>query len=245
MPLAELRYFSDALQKHVAANIILPNPRFEPPYPVMFLLHGLSDDQSGWCRRTSIERYCDDLPWIVVMPDGGRGFYTDAEAGFAYETAVAVELPRIIERYLPTVLPWCVTGLSMGGYGAIKLALKYGDRFASAVSHSGAVHFSHEPPNLATGLNGEFDRIVSVERYGGREDLYVLAERLNGPVHLRLDCGTEDHLIEHNRHYHRHLEQLGIPHEYYEFPGEHNWAYWDLHVQEALKFHDDYVKSVR
>src|SRR5471030_3167488 len=143
MPFLEFRYFSNALQKHTTANILLPSVDIKGPHHVMFLLHGLSDDHSIWCRRTSIERYVDGLPLIVVMPDGGRGFYSDAVQGFAYETAIAKELPQIIENTFQTELPWCATGLSMGGYGAAKLALKYPERFRSGHSHSGAVLFGH------------------------------------------------------------------------------------------------------
>src|SRR5438046_759544 len=83
----ELHYWSGSIAKQMAANVILPqaeNPR--GPYPVYYLLHGLSDDHTIWERRTSVERYVEGLPLIVVMPDGGRGFYTDAlEGGPAYE----------------------------------------------------------------------------------------------------------------------------------------------------------------
>src|SRR5512138_3507544 len=115
MPFAELRYFSLALEKQTAANIILPDPSLDAPYHVMFLLHGLSDDHTTWCRRTSIERYVEGLPLVVVMPDGGRGFYTDAEQWFAYESALVEDLARLIRRFLPVQDRWCITGLSMGG----------------------------------------------------------------------------------------------------------------------------------
>src|SRR4051812_40906425 len=102
MPFCELRYFSDALRMQTAADVLLPDKRFAPPYHVMFLLHGLSDDHTIWMRRTSIERYVQDLPLIVVMPNGGRGFYCDAVEGFKYNTAIAYELPELIRNYFPT-----------------------------------------------------------------------------------------------------------------------------------------------
>ncbi len=73
---------------------------------------------------------------------------------------------------------------------------------------------------------------------GGSEDIFALAERAdrNSFPALRFDCGIDDFLIEDNRRFHQHLEKLGLPHEYQEFPGEHNWAYWDEHVQEAIAF---------
>ena len=246
MPFLELKYFSAALGFQTAANVILPNPDVAGPYHVMFLLHGLSDDHSIWCRRTSIERYVDGLPLIVVMPNGGRGFYSDAKQGSAYETAVAVELPKLIEAYFPTKLPWCATGLSMGGYGAAKLALKYPQRFRSGHSHSGALLFAHmsfdegkDRRPMPPELEAEWRRIVGDNPTGGPDDLCAVASSI-APVdrpHLSIDCGTEDFLLQDNRDFHRFLGEIGFEHSYQEFPGSHEWGYWDEHVQQAIAFH--------
>jgi putative tributyrin esterase len=239
VPLLTYRYFSQALQKHTQAEIILPDPALEGPLHVMFLLHGLSDDQTIWMRRTSIERYVEGLPLIVVMPDGGRGWYSDAVEGFAYETAIGKELPDIIAKTFQTKRPWAITGLSMGGYGALKLALRFPETFHSAASHSGALHMAHYPPNRDDAFNQEVYRVFGAEATGGPNDLHALVGKLRPskmPL-MRIDCGVDDFLIESNRDFHRHLNELEIEHEYEEFPGEHNWAYWDIHVQEALAFH--------
>src|SRR5579859_5151833 len=121
MSCAEIKYFSDALVKATSATVLLPECRQPGPYPVLYLLHGLSDDNTAWQRKTSIERYVQDLPLIVVMPDGGRSFYTDAVAGMAYETAIVRDLVGFIDRVFqtnPTREARCIAGLSMGGYGA-------------------------------------------------------------------------------------------------------------------------------
>ena len=246
MPSFELRYFSGALQVSTAANIILPSPDLKGPFHVMFLLHGLSDDHTIWSRRTSIERYVEGLPLIVVMPNGGRGFYCDAVQGFAYETALAEELPAIIEGYFPTKLPWCATGLSMGGYGAAKLALKYPERFKSGHSQSGALLFGRvtlEGPGsdeaFRRDVEPEFRRILGEIPLGGPNDLVAIAQKqeASGRAALRIDCGTEDFLLEDNRKFRNHLREIGFEHEYEEFSGSHEWGYWDEHVQEAIAFH--------
>lgn len=243
MAFCELHYRSEALVKHTAAGVILPEDgSLQPPFPVMYLLHGLSDDYTIWQRRTSIERYLDGLPLIVVMPDGGRGFYTDAAEGFAYERAIVDDLIPLVDRFFPTRAERsgrCIGGLSMGGYGAIRLALRRPDLFCSAVSHSGAVHFGHRPVPSDDPRSAEFRRILGDSPEGGPNDLFALAEAV-GPDRvpaLRLDCGTDDFLIDDNRAFHERLLQLGIPHEYEEFPGIHEWAYWDQRVQEAIRFH--------
>ena len=240
VPFLELRYFSNALGIQTACNVIVPAMDVPAPYHVMVLLHGLSDDHTIWCRRTSIERYVDGLPMIVVMPNGGRGWYTDADEGSAYYSAIAMELSLLIEHLFPTKTPWCVTGLSMGGYGALKLALSNPTRFVSAVSHSGALKFGNGNVGHDGGaLPAEFQRILGKDAKGGPNDLFALASALR-PVQrpkLRIDCGTEDFLIESNRAYRQFLEEIGYVHEYDEFPGAHTWSYWDEHVQQAIQFH--------
>ncbi len=239
MPLCELRYRSNVLEKQTSASVLLPSTDVPGPYHVMFLLHGLSDDQSAWTRYTSIERYMSGLPIIVVMPDGGRGWYCDAEHGYAYATAIGVELPEVIRHYFPTKEGWCSTGLSMGGYGATKLALTHPEVFVSGHSHSGALGFGHHVEYLESDRGVEFRRILGDNPVGGPNDLYALSANLavaDRPK-LRIDCGTEDFLIEDNRAFDAHLSKIGFAHEYEEFGGAHTWDYWDRHVTEAIDFH--------
>lgn len=240
MAICELHYSSPALQKQTACNIIIPElPGFSGPYPVFYLLHGLSDDFTMWQRKTSIGRYVQMLPLMIVMPDGGRGFYTDAKEGAAYETAIVEDLIGFIDRTFNTRAERagrCIGGLSMGGYGAIKLGLKYPHLFASANGHSGAYGFAHGQWRTE---EKEFQRITGPNPVGGPDDVYALAanaDRAKLPA-LRLDCGNNDFLLDHNRDFHQHLQKIGVPHEYAEFPGAHDWAYWDKHVQSALRFH--------
>ncbi len=241
MAFCELRYRSAALEKQVAANVFLPEGQGDGPFPVFYLLHGLSDDHTMWSRQSSIERYAARYPLIVVMPDGGRSFYCDAAQGFAYETAVVRDLVGIVDATFRTRRERegrAIGGLSMGGYGALKLALRFPHLFCSATSHSGAVHFGHD----FWRDRAEFVRIVGEAVSGGPNDLYRLADEhaagARGPLPaLRIDCGIDDFLFEDNRAFHAHLEKLGIAHEYAEFPGAHSWDYWDLHVQEAIAFH--------
>lgn len=242
MAYCELHYFSAALGKQTTATVILPQSDHPGPFPVLYLLHGLSDDYTAWMRNTSIVRYVSRLPLIVVMPDGGRGFYCDAVQGFAYETAITTDLIGYIDKMLPTVATRegrVLAGLSMGGYGALKLALSHPDKFCATVSHSGAPDFAHVWPDPN---HDEFGRIIGDDSVGGPNDLYALAERFAtgelGPwPQVRLDCGVDDFLLEMNRSFQAHLQKLGLPHEYEEFPGAHEWGYWDEHIKETLAFH--------
>ncbi len=239
MALCSLHHFSQSLHKMTAMNVILPE-QITGRLPVFYLLHGLSDDYSAWQRRTSIERYVQNLPLIVVMPDGGRYFYCDCVDGPQYESYFIKELIPYIDSVFPTRAERAgraIGGLSMGGYGAIKLALKFPELFASANGHSGAYHIG-AMPNAVHDIP-EWLHVFGPQPAGGKDDVFALADhddRARIPA-LRIDCGTEDFLIESNRRLHEHLIERGIPHEYEEFPGAHTWEYWDVHIQEALAFH--------
>lgn len=234
MPLARLQYFSDALGKQTAVNLILPEANAEAPFVPWLLLHGLSDDETAWSRRTSLERYVEGLNVLVAMPDGGRGFYVDAAEGYAYFTAIADELPIMLARYFHLRETWAVGGLSMGGYGAMRFGLGRPGRFRSVHAHSAALGFAHE---TRYGESPEFDRIVGALKTGGKDDLYALASHVEVAPKIRIDCGTEDFLLDDNRAFHAHLTEVGVAHEYEEFAGAHDWSYWDLHVQEQIAFH--------
>lgn len=214
MPFAELHYFSNCLAKQTACNVILPEIEAGRRYPVMYLLHGLSDDYTIWCRRTSIERYAEGLALIIVMPDGGRSLYSNTLTGQRYEDALAIELPEMIDRIFPTLTSRegrCLTGLSMGGYGALKFAMKYPDRFGSCVSHSGAMNFGNEPNLGGTEREAEFRMLVGETPAGGPNDLFAIAEQIdrNKLPAIRIDCGTEDFLLNHNRRMAKHLNKSG------------------------------------
>ena len=253
MAFCELKYFSKSLDKAIAADILLPEQQAVGPFAVLYLLHGLSDDHTIWQRRTSIERYAANLPLIVVMPDAGRGFYCDALQGMAWESAIIKDLIGYVDAMFQTRRERngrILAGLSMGGYGAAKLALKYPDLFCAAVSHSGAMGFAHHPLSAEANPDNvkfceEMARVVGEFPGGGPDDLYALANNLDPAKRpaLRIDCGADDFLIQDNRAYHAYLEGIGFPHTYLEFEGAHTWEYWDVHIQEALRFLMPYTQN--
>lgn len=243
MAFATIHYHGRALQKASAFNIIFPDdPAIPRPWSTFYLLHGLSDDHTIWTRRTSIERYVAGLPLVVVMPDGGRGWYSNAVEGYKYEDDLIQDVVGLVDRTFPVKAERAgraIGGLSMGGYGAVKLGLKHHEMFASVNSHSGALAVLRGDAAGNLALSPEFARIFGKEPKGGPEDPFAIIEQIDhGRVPaLRIDCGTEDFLLEQNRSFHKFLEDRHIPHEYEEFPGTHNWGYWDEHVQQAIEFH--------
>lgn len=242
MAFCTMNFWGAALQKQCSMNVILPeSKKFKPPFCLLIQLHGMSDDHTIWLRRTSIDRYVSDLPLIVLMPDGARAFYCDTILG-AYEKHIMEDVLGFAEKYLPVRrdrMGRAIGGLSMGGYGSMKMALKYPHKFASVVSHSGGFRI---PDKIAKKLDAP-------KRPGQvvipRDDVFDIAAKLGtrkAPA-IRIDCGKDDFLLDANRRFHRHLAKLGIKHEYREYPGDHNWAYWDEHIQQALQFHMKHLKA--
>jgi S-formylglutathione hydrolase FrmB len=242
MALCEIHLSSNnTLQKMTSFMAIVPE-KMKGPFPVLYLLHGLSDDHTAWTRRTSLERYLDGLPLIVIMPDGERGWYTDAESipHAKFESVITSDLIEFVDNTFPTIASRegrMTAGLSMGGYGAVKLAVKHPELFCGAVGFSGAYRDANDIDSSADWVAE--NRLIFGDSFSdGDNDVSALlrnADRSTIPA-LRLDCGTEDFLIEHNRQLHQLLESLQIEHEYMEFPGEHNWSYWDRGIVDALPF---------
>lgn len=242
MAFATINTFSRSLQKASSFDVVFPDdPAIGRPWSVFYLLHGLSDDHTIWMRRTSVERYVAGLPLVVVMPDGGRGWYTNAKEGFAYEDDLIKDVVGLVDRTFPVKAERggrCIGGLSMGGYGAVKVGIKHHEMFASLNSHSGAVGIMHDPERVKS-LGDEFTRIFGKSPTDGPEDPFSLVKSVDHgrlPA-MRIDCGTDDFLLAENRAFHKHLTDLHVAHEYEEFAGGHDWAYWDKHVQDAIAFH--------
>jgi len=242
-----MNWFSRVLGMDTQTCILFPEVG-EPPYPVYYLLHGRANCASSWLRRTRLEDYAASMPMIIVMPGGYRSFYTDHEDGFAYAQYAGVELPQRIEAMLPAdPLRCAVGGLSMGGYGALRIGLGWPEKFTSINSHSGALEWGWLSPRQLDDIYAkppeefsEIRRMFGDNPRGSEHDLHALAlraKRAGKLPKILIDCGEEDILIDENRAFTKFLNEENIPHIYREFPGEHNWEYWDLHVREALEFH--------
>ncbi len=250
MAVCQISFFSAAIQKAAGMNVIIPE-KLKGRVPVLYLLHGLSDDYTAWCRRTSIERYVSDMKLIVVMPDSNRGWYTNSinPPGLKFEDHIMQDVIGFVERTFPVIRERrgrAIGGLSMGGYGAMKLALKHPDVFCCAHSHSGALTrlaaLAQSTQTDAYIL--EARAIFGTAAIGGRDDCPALAAACpkNLRPHLWIDCGTQDFLLQDSRTMHRHLLKLKFKHTYHEYPGAHAWSYWDAHIQDALRFHAKNLK---
>ena len=246
MAFLHCRLHSKELRKEVEVNVVYPTGSGAPD-KLVYLLHGLSGDASDWCRRTSVERYACDRNLAVIMPDGGRGFYTDAVRGARYWSYVAEELPEQMHGIFK--LPKSrkdtfAAGLSMGGYGALKLGLRLPERFAAVGAMSSAADIERRlraPDTEAwrTEMRQVFGGASRIAADGN--DLFALADAAvkSGKKLPKIIsfCGTEDRLLRDSRRFAAHLAELNYPGFYaYERPGAHNWAFWDTHIVEIFDF---------
>jgi putative tributyrin esterase len=245
MALISCDFFSDALEVSTSMTVLLPQ-RTETQIgmagaaarpegaPVLYLLHGLSDDHTVWPRRTSIERYVAPLGLAVVMPAVHRSFYADEVHGHRYWTFLTEELPGIVSEFFRVSdrrADTYVAGLSMGGYGALKWALREPTRFAAAASMSGALDVAALRPERGA----LFDRVFGGPP-GADDDLFALVRSADAgtlpPLHV--SCGTEDHLVEGNRRFLAAAEAAGADVTVDLRPGEHEWGFWDAEIQTVL-----------
>lgn len=259
MALIHCNFYSQELFCGTDLNVIVPSPdsgevsanadlRYFHPgakFKVLYLLHGAFGDYSDWARLTSIERYAQEKHLVVVMPSAGNSFYQNMLHGGHYLDYFTKELPAFVATLFPVSdkrEDTFVAGLSMGGYGAYKLALENPERFSAAISLSGAIDIENimqAPQNerifSCDNLFGGFEKIN-----GSRIDLFALIRhhQENGVELPRFfqSCGTEDFIYQSNLGAKAKLEALGVDLTYEEHPGVHNWDYWDANIQRALEW---------
>jgi putative tributyrin esterase len=253
MILTEVHFRSEVLTLQCAMYVLLPQRTLadatndhKPQYRTLYLLHGHSDDHTAWQRWTSIERYVEGLNLAVVMPAVNLSFYTDMVHGGKYWQFISEEVPAVVRDMFPLSSDRrdnFVAGLSMGGYGAFKLALAHPERYAAAASLSGAVDIrevvkpNDGPDNDAwqAQMRNVFGDLSKVP--GSNHDLFTLAQNVaKGPLKPRLYqcCGTEDFLYADNLRFRDAVRKLPLDLTYEEGSGEHVWAYWDKMIRNVL-----------
>ncbi len=257
MAVVDVHAFSPILGMGVNLRAILPQRGLLPAQapvrrpdgsgaPVLFLLHGLSDDHAAWTRWTAIERYAAPYGLSVIMPNVHRSYFCDMQQGPAYWTFLTEELPVLIDDLFglrPRPQETYVAGLSMGGYGAFKCALRLPHRFAAAASLSGALdvaRFASEP-NIPPERQRDWALIFGDRPVAGSDDdLLALARRRAGapPPCPRLYqwCGTSDFLYADNVRFRDAAQSLGLPLTYEEGPGDHDWSCWDRGIERVLRW---------
>ena len=252
MALIQCTFFSEVLELSTHMTVLLPQPASAQvgisgggtaaAPPVLYLLHGLTDDDTAWNRYTSIERYASDRGLAVVMPNVHRSFYADETYGMKFWTFLSDELPQVVHRFFRVSdrrADTFAAGLSMGGYGAMKWALRQPERFAAVASFSGALDLAYiQKHDLRPHI-----RTLTARVFAGRtvqhsdEDLFHLIKMADKDrlPRLTVRCGTEDLLMAQNERFVATCKQHGVPVDAEFGPGAHEWGYWDQQIDAWIE----------
>ena len=219
-------------------------------YPVVYLLNGYGGDYGQWPITTpQLTKTADDLKIIFVCPDGGIGsWYFDSpiDSTIRYESYITKELVPYIDANFSTKAnpkSRAITGLSMGGHGALYLAIRHSEIFGAAGSTSGGVDFRPFPNrwDIKKAL-GDYES--NKERWYEYTVMRQVELLKNNQLALIIDCGIDDFFMPVNRALHEKLLQLKIDHDYIERPGEHNHIYWGSSIDfQILFFHHFFQKN--
>lgn len=236
---------SESMNKDIPVTVITPDSYQKgKAFPVIYLLHGYSDDYKGWAKQGVVGKLSDLYDIVFVLPDGGfDSWYFDSALTpeYQYETFVSKELVSYVDSNYKTIrdrTSRAITGLSMGGHGALFLAIRHQDTFGSAGSMSGGVDIRPFPDNWNIKT-----RLGSIEEYPQNWEANTVIN-LTGllkpdSLNIILDCGTEDFFFEVNCNLHEKLLKEGIPHEFHIRPGNHNWEYWLNAIKYQVLFFND------
>ena len=253
MAFLTMSMYSEVLSMDTNVSVILPEKRKggletlhpERKYPVLYCLHGHGDDHTAWIRKSNIEVVARDYNLVVVMPTVQRGYYVDGVHGFRYYTYITEELPTKIANFFPISMKredTYIMGNSMGGYGALRIALANPDRYAGAAALSPAL------PQVLFKYHNEFTRGMELavgpeEQFSGSEnDLLPLLDRLNGyngdRPRLYACCGTEDWISSEgfqllDGYMKEHCP--GLDYQSETAGGEHNWDFWSPQIKKSIE----------
>ncbi|CAM3060617.1 alpha/beta hydrolase family protein [Leuconostoc gasicomitatum] len=255
MALLQVNYYSQTLGMDRVMNVILPelsdhNPSWTAAdlqdIPVLYLLHGMSGDQAVWTRRTSIERLVRQTPIAIVMPSTDLAWYTNTQYGMNYFDALVDELPKKIATLFPQISKKrdknFIAGLSMGGYGAFKMAFS-NQQFSYAASLSGALIGDPNFPGRDAWQNDAYWQGIfgNLTKFPGSEnDIIKLAQqqsfRKQPLPKLYAWIGEQDFLFENNQQTISQIKALGYDVTFETSPGEHDWYYWDKKIERILEW---------
>lgn len=237
--------FSAKMKKEVKSVVILPeNYTIKKHYPVVYLLHGYGDNYATWIKTVpAIKTQSTEYQFIIVCPDGGySSWYFDSpiDPAYQYETFITKDLLAYVDAHYATIpnrTGRAITGLSMGGHGALYLAIRNRELFGNAGSMSGGVDL-----RSSTRLFDISKRIGTIElnheEWDNRSVINLVNDLKIGQLNLVIDCGVSDIFYLINAGLHRRLMSLKIDHDYIERPGEHNWKYWANAIEYQFLYFD-------
>lgn len=245
-----VKTFSPSMKKEIKAVVVRPSSYSKSKtYPVVYLLHGYSGNYADWVSKVkNLPAYADQMDLIIVCPDGNfSSWYFDSplDSSWKYETYVAKELVNWVDEHYSTIRKRegrAITGLSMGGHGALYLSFRNQDVFGAAGSMSGGVDMRPFP------LNWEIAKRIgtfkdSPQQWEQRSVVNMTHLLVNNALALIIDCGTGDFFYRVNVNLHELLRERNIAHDFISRPGAHNWEYWDNAIIYQLTFMNKYFRK--
>ncbi|MDY4487628.1 MAG: alpha/beta hydrolase family protein [Candidatus Limivicinus sp.] len=233
---------SEVMDMTTSVRVILPDKGRLSETNVVYLLHGRSDNSSNWTRFSSVERYAAEKGLAVVMPEVQRSFYTNMKNGLPYFNYISEELPEICRRIFSFSNKReknYIMGLSMGGYGALKCALTYPDRYMGVGSFSGVTDISRWIGNsIGTGYDKELAAIFGNDlTVPNEDDLFLLLDEAGNDLpDIYLSCGEQDSLYDDSVRFDSALTKRNFTHRFDHRDGIHDWAFWDRSVKDCFDF---------
>ena len=276
LSLVRWTFLSKYLGRQQEVNILLPGGCFSNcsegasrPYKVLWLLHGKGDDYNSWLRNSIVENLARKYQIAIIMPDGGNSFYCNMVNGPEYYSYICEELPELLPAFLPLSTSrndQFIAGLSMGGYGALKIALRQPERFSAVGSFSGVLNISdrfkkgtvlpfEQGQNSDQILEGhdleairfqkKQDLNILINAFGSNpdfktnhEDIFQLLDNLKADKvpSIFLSCGRQDPLFQDSLQFEKKLQGKGISCKSNWMEGDHSWDVWNLSILYFFSF---------
>lgn len=250
MAFLELNFFSESLGTQQKVSVILPQESMQgvigtenavksKTRKTLYLLHGLSDNHTTWMRMTSIERYAQEQGLCVVMPFADKSFYCDMKYGGKYYMYIAKELPKLMESFFGLSSKRedrFLAGNSMGGYGALKIALRESDSFSAVAALSAVSDIVGEKEMFRDEFRSVFGDELEIPE---SEDLFVLAkraEKTRQKPRVLMRVGTEDFLYDSNVKLRDFFQTLSFDYTYQETQGKHDWCFWEESIPYVMEW---------
>lgn len=239
--------FSASMNKKIKTVVIRPDNAKDKVIPTLYLLHGYGGNYSNWVEKVPyLKTLVDRYNYMIVCPDGGIGsWYWDSSPDFQYETFVSKELVNYIESNFKVCKHKsgrAITGLSMGGHGALYLAIRHQDVYGAVGSTAGGVDIRPFPNNWEMSKRlGEFGE--NKDKWNAHTVIEMLHLVKPNNLKIFIDCGYDDFFFTVNQELHNKMTYLNIPHTYLNMPGKHNWDYWAQSIGFQMAFFDQFFRN--
>ncbi len=233
---------SEVLDMITSLNVVIPDGVSARNVKVVYLLHGLADNCSGWARYTSVERYARSANVALVIPEVQRSFYTDMKNGLKYFSYVSREVMDICHKLFSFSLKRennYLMGFSMGGYGSLKCVLTNPGKYAGCATFSAVTDIKGQVEATSGQRRKEFQAIFGTRlSIPPKDDLHTLLEHVKADQvgKIYMTCGSDDDFLKQNEEFSSMLSARGIDCRFLSFKGGHEWSFWDESVKRAFEY---------